>query len=156
MKTDFNHEQFQKLFPDNLSCLEKIVNIQKLQNRKCTACNRKTTYYKLKDRNAYSCKHCRYQVHPLAGTIFERSSTPLQLWFYAMFLLTNNKLTIKQLQSRLGVTYKTAWRMKKLISELTSEEKIRRTKEGNSADKIFKWTLFNKLTFSVTEKEESV
>ena len=49
----------------------------------------------------------------MAGTPFARSSTPLQKWFYAMYLFTTSRHGVsgKELQRQLGVTYKTAWRM---------------------------------------------
>ena len=52
-------------------------------------------------------------MHPTAGTIFHKSSTGLQLWFYAMYLMTSTRcgISAKQLERELGVTYKTAWRM---------------------------------------------
>ena len=55
----------------------------------------------------------------MAGTIYEGSATPLQLWFYAMFLFTKsrNGVSGKELQRQLGVTYKTAWRMGHKIRE---------------------------------------
>lgn len=45
--------------------------------------------------------------------------TPLQSWFYAIFLFTTtrNGVAAKELQRQLGVTYKTAWRMAGLIRE---------------------------------------
>ena len=38
-------------------------------------------------------------------------------WFYAMYLMTSTRcgISAKQLERELGVTYKTAWRMFKLI-----------------------------------------
>ena len=49
----------------------------------------------------------------MVGTPFERSSTSLQKWFYAMYLFTTSRhgVPAKELQRQLGVTYKTAWRM---------------------------------------------
>ncbi len=49
----------------------------------------------------------------MVGTIFERSSTSLHLWFYAMYLITSTRcgISAKHLERELGVTYKTAWRM---------------------------------------------
>jgi transposase-like protein len=49
----------------------------------------------------------------MVGTPFERSHTPLQKWFYAMYLFTTSRhgVPAKELQRQLGVTYKTAWRM---------------------------------------------
>jgi transposase-like protein len=49
----------------------------------------------------------------MQGTPFENTRTPLQKWFYAMYLFTTTRhgVPAKELQRQLGVTYKTAWRM---------------------------------------------
>ncbi|HEY6550062.1 MAG TPA: IS1595 family transposase [Solirubrobacterales bacterium] len=49
----------------------------------------------------------------MKGTIFEKSTTSLQLWFYAMYLMASTRcgISAKQLERELGTTYKTAWRM---------------------------------------------
>ena len=62
-------------------------------------------------------------ISPMAGTIFEKSSTSLRLWFYAMYLMGSTRcgISAKQIQRETGVTYKTAWRMFKQIRSLLSE-----------------------------------
>jgi hypothetical protein len=69
------------------------------------------------DRPAWDCDSCGHHLHPLAGTIFEKSSTSLHLWFFAIHLMTSTRcgVSAKQLERELGVTYKTAWRMANLI-----------------------------------------
>jgi transposase-like protein len=59
----------------------------------------------------------------MAGTIFEKSSTSLKKWFYAMYLMGSTRcgISAKQIQRECGVTYKTAWRMFKQIRSLLSE-----------------------------------
>ncbi len=58
----------------------------------------------------------------MKGTIFEKSTTSLQLWFYAMYLKTAHRM-MKLLARELGVTYKTAHRMmKKIRTELMTDE----------------------------------
>lgn len=49
----------------------------------------------------------------MAGSLFEDTRTPLQDWFYAIYLFTTSRhgVPAKELQRQLGVTYKTAWRM---------------------------------------------
>jgi transposase len=59
----------------------------------------------------------------MVGTIFEKSTTPLKQWFYAMFLMSATRcgISAKQLQRELGVTYKTAWRIFYQIRSLLNE-----------------------------------
>ncbi|MFO1484355.1 MAG: IS1595 family transposase [Verrucomicrobiaceae bacterium] len=49
----------------------------------------------------------------MVDTPFEATHTPLQLWFYAIYLFTTSRhgVSAKELERQLGVTYKTAWRM---------------------------------------------
>src|SRR2546421_390877 len=74
-------------------------------------------------RQSYCCDRCGNHVHPMAGTIYEKSSTPLRLWFYAIFLMASTRcgISAKQLERELGVTYKTAWRMFKQIRSMLAE-----------------------------------
>ena len=75
-------------------------------------------------RQSWTCTACGLHVHPTAGTIFHKSSTRLQLWFYASYLMTSTRCDIsaKRLERELGVTYKTAHRMFKMIqAQLMSE-----------------------------------
>jgi transposase-like protein len=55
----------------------------------------------------------------MVGTMFHRSHTPLQKWFYAMYLFctTRHGVPAKELQRQLGVSYPTAFRMAHLIRE---------------------------------------
>jgi hypothetical protein len=81
-------------------------------------------HYRITGRKVYSCDHCGTQISPLAGTIFEKSSTDLHKWFHAMFQMGSTKcgISAKQIQRETGVTYKTAWRMFKQIRMLMSDE----------------------------------
>jgi transposase-like protein len=79
----------------------------------CPKCGKEGRFARLAKLPAYSCPWCGHHIHPMVGTPFERSSTPLQKWFYAMYLFTTtrNGVAAKELQRQLGVTYKTAWRI---------------------------------------------
>jgi len=79
----------------------------------CPKCDKESRFARIKKLPAFSCPTCGHHIHPMAGTPFERSRTPLQKWFYAMYLFTTtrNGVSAKELQRQLGVTYKCAWRM---------------------------------------------
>lgn len=115
---DFNRD-----FPDDDACLDYMRDVLYPDGIECRFCERVTKHHRLKGRKAYSCQDCGTHVYPLAGTIFEKSRTPLKSWFYAMFLMSVTRcgISAKQLERELGVTYKTAWRMFKQIRTLMGE-----------------------------------
>lgn len=116
--------QFIEKFHDESICLQKIVDLRFPEGIYCSSCADFTPHHKLKKRMAYQCNECLHQFYPLAGTIFQKTRTPLKLWFYAMFVMVNTKAGIaaKTLQREIGVTYKTAWRMMMQIRKLMGEK----------------------------------
>jgi transposase len=114
-----NIAQFFKQFPDDEACLQHLFNVRFGQGFECPSCGRASKWFRIKAERAYSCQFCGHHLHPTVGTPFEQTRTPLQLWFYAIYLFTTtrNGVAAKELQRQLGVTYKTAWRMAGLIRE---------------------------------------
>jgi len=105
-------------FPNEDACLKFLFEAKKLQA--CPRCGTEPRFYKLSGRKCYSCMHCALHIYPTAGTIFHKSETPLKSWFFAIFLFGNSKngVSAKELERHLGVTYKTCYRMKKLIQSV--------------------------------------
>ena len=65
-------------------------------------------------RGRLGCRSCRYQCSVTAGTIFDKTRTPLRVWFAAAWYITSQKQGISALglQRVLGLTsYETAWAM---------------------------------------------
>jgi transposase len=110
---------FFKQFPDDEACLAHLFAVRFGQGFACPSCERPSNWYRIKAERAYSCQWCGHHLHPTVGTPFEQTRTPLQLWFYAVHLFTTTRHGVsgKELERQLGVTYKTAWRMAKLIRE---------------------------------------
>lgn len=81
-------------------------------------------YETAQQRQSWNCIACGHYLYPTAGTIFHKSSTSLHLWFYAMYLMASTRcgISAKQLEREIGVTYKTAWRMFKLIRHELMEQ----------------------------------
>lgn len=76
----------------------------------------------------------------MAGTIFEKSSTSLHLWYYAMYLMASTRcgISAKQIQRETGVTYKTAWRMFRQIRSLLCEDADTKLEgDGVEVDEMF-------------------
>ncbi len=120
--------EFMREYPDDLACLDWLWRARYAPDghtTHCPECDRTRRFHRVKDRPAYDCDTCGHHLHPLAGTIFHKSSTSLHLWFYAIWLITSTRcgVSAKQLERELGVTYKTAWRMFNLIrTELMTQD----------------------------------
>ena len=154
--------EFTRRFPDDEACLQHVWRQRYSpdgEHARCERCDRDRVfkrYATAQKRPAWFCQACGFRIHPLVGTIFEGSSTSLQLWFYAIFAITNTRCgySAKALERELGVTYKTAWRMFNkirnhlmaqdteplsgevevdetfLIGRMRNEERRRRVREG--------------------------
>jgi transposase len=120
--------EFARECPDDAACLEMLWRQRYASDghrTACPKCRRERKFHRVRSRPAYSCDSCGHSLYPLAGTIFNKSSTPLQLWFYAIYIMasTRCRVSVKHLQRELGVTYKTAWRMFNLIrNKLTTDQ----------------------------------
>jgi transposase len=130
---------FRKEFPDDEACLEWLLARLYPDGIYCPKCERVTKHHRVASRRSYSCQFCGHHVHPTAGTIFHKSTTPLELWFYAIFVMSQTRcgISAKQLQRELGVTYKTAWRMfnqiRKLLADDESDPPLSGTVEADEA-----------------------
>ena len=115
---------FSRQFPDDEACLEHLKE-QRFPGgvTYCETCQQDRKHHPIAGRPVYSCGFCGTQISPMAGTIFEKSTTSLRLWFYAMYLMASTRcgISAKQIQRETGVTYKTAWRMFRQIRSLLSE-----------------------------------
>jgi transposase len=114
--------QFRKEYPNEDTCLDVIFKLRYSKMPCCPQCSQVTTFKRVKGRRSYQCsdKDCQYQLYPTAGTIFEKTRTPLVDWFYAIYLMTStrNGVSAKELERQLGVTYKCAFRMGHQIRKL--------------------------------------
>jgi transposase-like protein len=119
----FTVKQFHEKYPNDAACLQEVFNQRYSGVKACPVCNKPFNYYRVRNRKCYACAFCGYQLHPLADTIFHKSSTGLKNWFFAIFLFSASKngVSAKELERQLGVTYKTAWRMAKQIRQLFAE-----------------------------------
>lgn len=130
---DFSVRDFFKRFPNDEACLEHIFNVRFGERHVCRACGNESTFNRMGSRRAWACSHCGDHVYPTAGTIFQDTRTPLQVWFYAIYLFvtTRHGVSGKELQRQLGVTYKTAWRIGHKIREQMDKSEIKGLLSGH-------------------------
>jgi transposase len=121
----YTFRDFDRDFPTDDACLESIKE-QRYPGglADCHKCEKPRKHYRVKGRTAYACETCGNHIYPLAGTIFEKSSTALKTWFHAMYLMGSTRcgISAKQIQRETGVTYKCAWRIFHQIRKLMNEE----------------------------------
>lgn len=122
--SQLTYTRFMQRFPDHDACLEYLRERFHPNGSKCPGCGRATKFHRIKSRAAYSCQFCGHQVYPTAGTIFHKSTTNLQMWFWAIFLMSSTRcgISAKQLEREIGVSYPTAHRMFRQIRTLLSQE----------------------------------
>lgn len=120
---DFSVRDFFKRFPNDDACLAHVMEQRYGFEGDCPHCGVETTFHKMTDRKAYAGAACGCHIYPCAGTIFQDSRTPLQTWYYAiyLFIATRHGVSGKELQRTLGVTYKTAWRIGQQIRDLMAK-----------------------------------
>ncbi len=114
----------QRKYPNDEACLTWLFNSRYPDGITCQKCGViGAKYHYVASRKTFSCQWCGHQVSPAAGTIFDHSSTPLTKWFYGIYLMSQTRtgISAKQLERELGVTYKTAWRIFKMIRSCLNE-----------------------------------
>ena len=118
-----NVQDFFRQFPDDDACLSYLMTTYYGKTLDCPKCGKHGKFHRVTGQPAYECAWCGLHIHPMANTIFHRSHTSLQKWFYAIYMFTTTRhgVAAKELQRQLSVTYKTAWRMAHQIRKLMAD-----------------------------------
>lgn len=126
-------------FGTDKKCLEFMFQARYGKKPVCPQCQKKDRFYLVESRKRFDCS-CGYTVSPLSGTIFHKSSTPLTLWFHAMFLFASSKngVAAKELERQLGVTYKTAHRIKRLLQTYVKDDILQQCYKKRSVKSVLK------------------
>jgi len=105
--------EFMNIFPTEKKVVDYYVTLRYPRGIECNHCGSPKVHKRAKNIKLLDCSDCHNTFSPFKGTIFEKSSTDLRKWMYAIHLFLNGKKGISglQLKREVGVTYKTAWRM---------------------------------------------
>lgn len=124
--------EFNEKFPTNGSILQHFRTIRYRNGLVCPHCGSTQKVRTRTDQpKLCNCNRCHNTFSIFTGTIFEKSSTDLTKWFYAVHLFMNAKKGISalQLQREIGTAYKTAWRMLKQIRTAMGNENLTKSFE---------------------------
>jgi AcrR family transcriptional regulator len=85
----------------------------------CRHCRVMRRFHRVTRRRAYACDHCGTQVYPTAGTFMQGSGLGVATWFAAAWRLmeVDPGVAPRALADELGVSYKTALRIKRKLEE---------------------------------------
>ena len=85
----------------------------------CRHCRVMRRFHRVTRRRAYACDHCGTQVYPTAGTFMQGSGLGVATWFAGAWQLMegDGNVAPRALADELGVSYKTALRIKRKLEE---------------------------------------
>lgn len=105
--------EFLDWFGNEEACQSYLERLRWPDGFVCPSCGHREMPYRA-SRLRLMCRQCSHQASITAGTIFDKTRTPLRVWFAAAWYLTNQKQGVSALglQRVLGLgSYQTAWTM---------------------------------------------
>lgn len=104
--------EFVQKFPEEDTCAAYLEQLRWHNHFCCPACQIVGEPWH-QTRGRLVCTTCRHQTSVTAGTIMDKTRTPLTTWFEAAWHLTTakNGISAKTLERTLGISYRTAWAM---------------------------------------------
>lgn len=124
--------QFLKRYSDEESCLQAIFDVRWPRGYICPECGHNDGY-RLKSRpSMVQCCLCGAQRSITAGTIFEKTKTPLPIWFLIIYQVAQDKggASVTRLSKQLGMHYDTVWHILHKIREAMKTRDERLTLAG--------------------------
>lgn len=123
--------EYQEKFSTEEACRSYLFEKRWTSGFICPKCGH-NEYFSIKSRNKYQCKKCTHQTTVTAGTIMDKTRTPLTKWFLAIYLVAGDKrgFSAMALQRTIGVAYFTAWTMLQKIRSAMGERDKRYILDG--------------------------
>ena len=106
------YREFVQMYPDDDACAAWLEQLRWPSGFICPKCETVAAPWR-HTRGRLVCSSCRRQGSVTAGTILDKTRTPLSTWFEAAWHMTTakNGLSAKTLERTLGVRYRVAWTM---------------------------------------------
>lgn len=116
---DLSLEQFQKIFPDKITCFRFLDRLKWGEGYSCSKCDN-TKYLKGQYKFSRRCTKCGYDESITSNTIFHGIKFPIEKAFYILYVTNNRKsnYTLDELSEMLNMRRNTIWSFKKKIEDL--------------------------------------
>ena len=103
--------EFMERFETEEACRAYLYEKRWPEGFVCPKCGVADEPFNITSRKLYQCKHCNHQTSVTAGTVMDKSQTPLKKWFLAIYLMGKDKrgCSAMQLKRELKIAYDTAW-----------------------------------------------
>ena len=111
--------EFQRIYGSEEQCHAALVTMRWPTGFICPKCAGSKNSF-CTPKRLFQCSGCGLQTSVRAGTVFQKSKTPLTKWFLAMHLMTCSKNDISgmELSRQLDVKWDTAWLIKQKLMEV--------------------------------------
>lgn len=106
--------EFQRMFPDDAACARYLESIRWRDGFVCPKCAGTAEPMRLGRPHLLRCRNCKRDISLTAGTIMDRTHTPLSTWFWSAYLVCSLTpgMSAVQLQRQLGLSrYETAFQI---------------------------------------------
>jgi transposase-like protein len=107
--------EFQRLFPDDAACAAYLEQARWRDGFVCPHCQAAGEPFRFANRSGVlRCRKCRHDTGLTAGTVMERTHTPLSVWFWAAYLVSSQTpgMSATQFQRQIGLSrYETAFQI---------------------------------------------
>lgn len=113
-------------------CFEALVKLRWPDGFECTKCGCRS-HCRLKRNKLFQCYGCQSQISITSGTLFHSTKVPLTKWFLALYLMTQGKNGISQLElgRQLGVSINTAAKLYHKIAQAMLERDSNKPLSGD-------------------------
>lgn len=115
--------QFFSKYGSDEKCRQILFNMRWPLGFVCPECGH-ICYCEISTRKVYQCKHCHRQTSVTSGTIFDNTKLPLNIWFLAIYLITQSKdgISSLNLSRTIGVSANAALRVKHKLQHVMKKQ----------------------------------
>lgn len=124
--------EFQRRFSTEAACQEALERARWPEGFGCPRCGHGRAT-RIATRGLLQCAACHHQTSLTAGTILHKTRTPLMKWFWAMWMVAQDKggTSAMRLARQLELDYRTAWSMLHKLRKAMAQRDARYTLTGS-------------------------